>query len=486
MVAMLTPLISVALDLQHRYKQSLGPIISKMSKGIASLPEELLPIIFGFAVRAAGATGAKQAKWLSQVSRRFRKTALEDFSLWTMLRSSASREELEATIARSGMDSDLHAFIHITPHWFPVIDFGVFMNVCGSTLSRWRTLSVTKFVPSGLDEGEGMMAPDVEYVLKSLHHGVQLSRLQELYIQGGDSKPSRFPLSWASPNLRLLRCARYLPLPSTTFSSVSTFCFTQFVSYNYASEAQGLLSFLASTPNISSFELEINEQFVGSINKTSEPLEPPGLVCPSIKSFHLRLTRFWMPPQDRVWVRLIAAFLRALFMPHLEDLSISIEFLSMGHNEKECTNILTDCSYAVLPVYVAHPNTPLSSLNYNLVKSVDWNGGSKRFPNIFTIPLDRIPTISSLTVSTCTQLLFTCASDGAIAMNSYRMPCSLREVRFVGCRDMQIGDFQSAVQSLKDAEIWDSIELVVVEGCYYLDYNGVLDVIGKERLCYLT
>ncbi len=112
--------------------------------------------------------------------------------------------------------------------------------------------------------------------------------------------------------------------------------------------------------------------------------------------------------------------------------------------------------------------------------------GSKRFPNIFTIPLDRIPTISSLTVSTCTQLLFTCASDGAIAMNSYRMPCSLREVRFVGCRDMQIGDFQSAVQSLKDAEIWDSIELVVVEGSYYLDYNGVLDVIGKERLCYLT
>ncbi len=70
---------------------------------------------------------------------------------------------------------------------------------------------MTKFVPSGLDEGEGMMAPDVEYVLKSLHHGVQLSRLQELYIQGGDSKPSRFPLSWASPNLRLLRCARYLP-----------------------------------------------------------------------------------------------------------------------------------------------------------------------------------------------------------------------------------------------------------------------------------
>ncbi len=101
------------------------------------------------------------------------------------------------------------------------------MDVCGPRLSRWKTLTITGFIPSGWDDGEGMVAPDVELVLKSLHRGVRLSRLQELHIEGGHSKPSAFPLSWASPNLQLLQCAHYLPMPSSVFSSVSTFYFTQ-------------------------------------------------------------------------------------------------------------------------------------------------------------------------------------------------------------------------------------------------------------------
>ncbi len=54
MISMLKPLMSIALDLQKQYKESLGPITSKLSKGIVSLPDELLPSIFDFAVRMEG------------------------------------------------------------------------------------------------------------------------------------------------------------------------------------------------------------------------------------------------------------------------------------------------------------------------------------------------------------------------------------------------------------------------------------------------
>lgn len=113
MVLMLMPLITVALDLQRRYKQSLAPIISRLSKGFASLPDEVLPVIFEFAVRAEGAMGTMQAKCLSHVSRRFREITLGEQSLWSTLRSSASMAELETAVSRSSTDTDLHVFIHI-------------------------------------------------------------------------------------------------------------------------------------------------------------------------------------------------------------------------------------------------------------------------------------------------------------------------------------------------------------------------------------
>ncbi len=57
-----------AIDDAHRF--------DTRPKGIASLPDELLPIIFEFAVRAEGRMGATQAIRLSHVSRRFRSIAL--------------------------------------------------------------------------------------------------------------------------------------------------------------------------------------------------------------------------------------------------------------------------------------------------------------------------------------------------------------------------------------------------------------------------
>ncbi len=54
MVSILKPLLSIALDLQEEYKQTLDPVIAKLSRGITSLPNELLHLIFEFAVRTDG------------------------------------------------------------------------------------------------------------------------------------------------------------------------------------------------------------------------------------------------------------------------------------------------------------------------------------------------------------------------------------------------------------------------------------------------
>jgi len=56
---------------------------------------------------------------------------------------------------------------------------------------------------------------------------------------------------------------------------------------------------------------------------------------------------------------------------------------------------------------------------------------------------------------------------------------------FVGCENMEVEeDLQLSVQSLKDVGAWNTLERVVVENCCRLPYEGVLEVVGEERLYY--
>ncbi len=47
---------------------------------------------------------------------------------------------------------------------------------------------------------------------------------------------------------------------------------------------------------------------------------------------------------------------------------------------------------------------------------------------------------------------------------------------------MEKEDLHLSVQSLKDADVWNSLERVVVEDCYRLEYENVLAEVGEERL----
>ncbi len=79
-------------------------------------------------------------------------------------------------------------------------------------------------------------------------------------------------------------------------------------------------------------------------------------------------------------------------------------------------------------------------------------------------------------MTTCTLVRFITRESrvGANATNSSGRPCCIREIRFRECNDMEIADFQSAIQSLRDADAWTTMErvvpTVVVENCRCLDW----------------
>lgn len=176
---------------------------------------------------------------------------------------------------------------------------------------------------------------------------------------------------------------------------------------------------------------------------------------------------------------LIAAFLEVLCMPHLEHLAISVDLWEMADSEAECTKLLSGCSYDLLPIYLTDPQARPSLLKYNLTKNAEWEDPPEPFPMVFTIPLDRFPTISSMSISAGVQVYFVRGFEEVT-------PWNLREIRFSGCMYLDIGYFQWAVKSLRDVWAWDTMERVILENCCSLDYNEVLEVVGQERLHYST
>jgi len=138
----------------------------------------------------------------------------------------------------------------------------------------------------------------------------------------------------------------------------------------------------------------------------------------------------------------------------------------------------------------AHFADRISSLNFKIMDRTSEDPQTPLFtpfPNIFTIPLNRIPAVSTLNITAFTQVrLIRETYVGADGSDSRIESCRLREVRFCGCEGVEIEDLRLTVQSLKESESWDVLERVVVEGCSSLEYGAVLELIGKERLRYST
>ncbi len=293
MVSMLKVLLDTALDLQTAFNKRLEPIVSKLSRCMASLPDEVLALIFNF---AGHLDGTKQAVRLSHVSRRFRAVALGERRLWTMLHSNTSKDGLATFIARGGRDADLYIIFHINSEYFNVRNF---LDVCWPTAPRWRWLTVSEH------DGLPLRTPTIDAVLKMISSGSpeqQLIRLEGIDITSHRASSPRGVnfenheggggFSWTSPNFSVLRSWQYVPSPSPAFVSVTTFDFSiHLASDSYGAHTSDLLLFLASAHNIRDVSLLISTNGVFDVRQ-EEAIQLAHCICPSITSLKLVLSNF--------------------------------------------------------------------------------------------------------------------------------------------------------------------------------------------------
>jgi len=185
--------------------------------------------------------------------------------------------------------------------------------------------------------------------------------------------------------------------------------------------------------------------------------------------------------------------MRAFHSPNLEQMSVSIDFSAMDLmapdlEEDRSSELLAKLAHASLPDPIAHRQ--LTTLIYKLKceiprvepgvtvqRAMDRILSRRTLPRTFTIPLDKIPNIVSLTVTSVTRTLFT--RGGSLD------PCGLRELRFLGCEKLDGELVQETIQSLKDAGAWDTLERIVVEDCKALEYGVALDLVGAGKLQFL-
>jgi len=259
MLSILKVLTETALGLREIFDERLKHVVSQLAKAVASLPDELLALIFKFATLQEG---TRQAIRLSHVSTRFRRVALEEHGLWTTLHSSSKKEKLEASIARSGPNTDLYVIIHINVR-LQCFDLRAFMDVCYLTTPRRKTLTISESNDTHPHAG-----PTGDYILMIMSHNydLQFPCLHELHITDYRSIDAlvydyelRFKPTWRSPNLRILCCKGFVPRPSSPlFSSLSSFSIALYVSpIVHPVRLQDVFSFLASTPTITDLDLEI-------------------------------------------------------------------------------------------------------------------------------------------------------------------------------------------------------------------------------------
>jgi len=111
-----------------------------------------------------------------------------------------------------------------------------------------------------------------------------------------------------------------------------------------------------------------------------------------------------------------------------------------------------------------------------------------------TIPLDRIPHVSSLTVKTFTRLLFTrrptqgttTAIDDATGPRTTSSPHALRELCLQECNNISVKSLEQTVDSLMDADAFLLLDRFEVKDCRYGDmmYDNVVNIIGEDILYY--
>lgn len=403
---------------------------------------------------------------------------------------------IETCIRRSGEDNDLHVVVKdnlSTSSRGSAVN--AFISACSPVASRWRTLTLSGEWDIDLNYGIGDILDQL------LSHRLVLPRLDELRISqshydgmadsddddddvawfsSGDSDLTRD--SWAVPNLRILRCTQYIPPESFPFTNITSFELNLIlIPVTIELELEELLVFLSSMTNISEIDLKlINHD--NAVNNVDQVIAFETIAaCPSVTSFLLRLTDVSSPLGVN---EALVPFMNALQIPNIQRLTIFIEWHSLTADK--ISGQLQDIIHTLLPDTATHRRLETLIVGLPIPDSDTWVIGApkvweKARSMMLDIPLEKIPQVSVLAVTTCGPVSFSYPLE---LRGGVSQPCSLRELRLHSCQNLDVGGLQRAVESLKDAGAWDALGRIVVERCELLDYGTAVGVIGTERLCF--
>ncbi|KLO08466.1 hypothetical protein SCHPADRAFT_893851 [Schizopora paradoxa] len=484
-VRMLKALLELASQLQRRFKASRKRIVAaKRSKGIKSLPDEIVAKIFQLAVEGDD-EGGRQAKWISQTSRRFRNIAFGTRSLWTTLHSRYSRSDVELAIRQAGPDAEFHVYVDLNL----LSKMRTFIHSCRPIVPHWKTLTLVYDKDYGTVGGVSDALGELSSLLGN---GSRSLKLEQIFLRSGGimNAVSTINANWPdniqlwAPNLRTLRCSWFLPIPSIPLSSISTLV----VMHNFYSRinipsVRSLLKLLTKLPNVTDFTLEPDSIEHPFGNETLPVTE-----CPSIKSFQLRLRYF--PLKDfTANGSCLAILMDALRMPSLEEYSICIGIDDYYGTDKKSesakwTQSLGHLSSAMLPTHLS--NSPhKKSLVYKLLFMRYQPDEAPPDSKILNIPFDAIRGNPSVTISSFVRVLFSQRADDDLLRTLPIERNQLRELKLIGCGYMTSLDLRCTVDSLKLHGVWSDIERVVVQDCAHITREDAMSVIGEERLQYL-
>ncbi|KLO08467.1 hypothetical protein SCHPADRAFT_1000918 [Schizopora paradoxa] len=466
---------SVLLNL---YDRQLRCLSSKLSKGLTSLPDELLVYILRFA--QGGESAFKDALSFSHVSRRFRRLTVGNRVFWSTvtLSRNSEKERIDFQLSRGGKDARIHVtfefdemywnpeeffdtFSETAAHWqFLTIKGKFYEGDQGTTifdkvldLFEYRHIVLPQLQEMCLEEEQLQERPDVES-----YEDVSDEDIYERCWYSCDTK-FKSARAWNLPNLRTLKCIQCAPSPSFPFNSITTLDMTlHILSDAYANQIVEMKRFIASSPSIT--EITLTLFGYAASGRVEHDFDFKPVICPNVTSFKIHVAHFEK-------FNLIISTINSLRMPKLR----SFEIFDEGYSGWESKH---QKPFLIAPNPIDH--RLLESFTVNIR---DTNGRDSK-PQLLVIPLEALPNVSSLCVTT---------SGGSVLRRSSSPSegaSSLRELQFKSCEKLDFKHLSCAVFYLKEAGVWETLKHLVVQDCKLLDYEAALKAVGIERLRFLT
>ncbi|KLO08468.1 hypothetical protein SCHPADRAFT_944428 [Schizopora paradoxa] len=469
-------LVASASQLLDLYDHHLRPTSLKLSKGLASLPDEILMYILRFA--QGEELSGMDALRFSHVSRRFQRLIVGNRVFWSSINlcRRSKKECIDMQLARGGNDACIHVTLEYDQHDWDLVEF---LDTFSTTAPRWGSLIVKgKFYEE--DRGESIfdklfeLFEDRHLILPQLHE----MHVEELQIHGrkdiADDEDSDIAdeelyeycwftcetdfedvRAWDLPNLRTIKCIECIPPPSFPFNSFTSLSISIHVlpsSDDVANQVNELKDFIASKPSITELSLALGGY--AASGQVEHDFEIKPVVYPNVTSFKLNISQFEK-------YKVIDSLTQALKMPQLRDFKlIDTGYTGMDRRRQR--------PLVVVP----------SPLNHPLLESYALNITDRMYddPQTFMLHLDKLPNVSTLSVTTSGGAFFWCDPKCPLEHKS------LRKLRFESCERLDSNCLDRAVSTLKKVGAWKTLESLEIQDCEELDREMALEIVGEKRL----